>query len=124
MSKCVKIEQIQKIIIRALQTHYIKWQEDCHFIPQIEYVFDIDGCRICDDILLFEELRDQLKFLLWRYGFRYQDSAFETIIHGSHCKDINFLDLPAKIIQIVNERYKDDFINFRYEMIDPNKSQY
>jgi len=121
MSKCVEIKHIDKTIIRTLQTHYISWQGDCHFLPQSEYVFDIDGCRICDDILLFEELGDQLKFLLQTYGFRYQESAFENL-HASHCKDINFLDLPSKILQIVNKRYKDDFINFRYEMIDPNKS--
>jgi len=77
---------------------------------------------VCDDILVFEELEDQLKGLLRMYGFDYRVNPFESVGHisGSSCPAFNFLDLPPKLLKIINTRYAMDFKKFKYEMINPN----
>jgi len=94
--------------------------DDCHYLSQSEYVFDVGSCRVCDDVLVFEALEDQLKSLLETYGFAFRDDALETTIHKLSCPAINIYDLNPEIIQIINERYVNDFINFGYEMIIHN----
>jgi len=125
MSKCVGVKEIEKMTIQyLLEGNYKKSAHNCHYIPQSEYIFDIDRCRVCDDILVREELTDQLKSLIKRYGIGYKNSSvFSVRIHPAECEAIDFQDLPPKTLQIINERYKDDFTNFGYEMIVPNISQ-
>merc|ERR1719233_1787332 len=96
---------------------------DCHYLSQSEYVYDINGCRVCDDILMFEELTDNLKSLFRRYGIDYHDIDFAHLVHPAKCEDLNYEDLPPMTPQIINDRYKYDFMNFGYEMIIPNISK-
>jgi len=130
MSECVGINDIGNMIYKNLVERYERQNDrlvwgNCHYIPQYEYVFDVDGCRVCDDILVFEELEDQFKGLLRMYGFDSQVNPFETVgyINVSSCPAFNILDLPPKLIKIINERYKMDFQKFKYEMIYPNKTE-
>jgi len=121
------MEDIKDLVRRNLvakyrSSHERLVHEDCHYLPQSEYVFDVGGCRVCDDVLVFEDLEDQFKSLLETYGFAYSDNAFETVLlHKSSCPVINILDLDAEMLEIINQLYVNDFRNFGYEMIIQNE---
>jgi len=127
ISECIGMEDIEKMVRWNLVKKYRLSHErlvhlNCHYLPQSEYVFDVEGCRVCDDVFVFEEFEDQLKSLLETYGFTPRDNIFESIVHKVSCPVINILDLDTEVLKIINQRYVNDFRNFGYEMIIPNES--
>ena len=94
-------------------------EDDCHWLPQSEYVFLENGCRVCDDIIRTEDLLNQMRNLFSVYGIEIRSLPPRVFgANTSPCKEkFGPETLPKNILELINTRYKNDFINFGYEMI-------
>jgi len=89
---------------------------DCHWIPQVDYIFDDQGCRVCDDIVYFEDLVRQLTILFTAYGFD-PPFGFENS-NGNICTESKAHFMEHETLEMIVEAYEMDFVVFGYS-IDP-----
>jgi hypothetical protein len=92
-----------------------KNSQDCHLLPQTDYVYDENGKQICNYIMDFENLERDIYNLninenlgLTNLDFKKEnDTSFSTLSRA---------DLDEKSIAIINEIYQKDF-----ELLKKNK---
>lgn len=87
--------------------------DDFGTLPASEYVYDKNE-KITKHILHFENLEVEFNQLMKEYNL---NIPLLKDINVSH-KYMNIQDLDNKFIKKINEKYKSDFINFRYKMFD------
>jgi len=92
---------------------------DCHYLRQVDYVFDEDGCRVCDDIVQTEDFVRQLTILFTAYGLK-PPFVFEKANTVSTCDEIKISEMKEKTKKKVTDYYKRDFVAFGYS-IDPGE---
>jgi hypothetical protein len=87
---------------------------DCHWVPQVNYVFDDNGCRVCDDVLFFEDLVHQLTVLFTAYGF---EPPFEfKKLNYQKCKESKVNLMEEETVQMIVGVYEKDFLTFGYSL--------
>jgi len=117
---CLKSKEAEKVIKATLSElkkkavsfggkEYNYPQNDCHWVTQANYVFDDRGCRVCDDVVYFEDLFRQLMILFTAYGF---DPAFKFMkVNFNICQ---LTKMEHETVQFIAEAYEKDFLAFRY----------
>jgi len=103
--------------ISNLQSRYKNnsFMNDCHILPQIEYIKKSDNSINKDIIILrFENIEIDFKNLLEKY--KYDDIKLS---HSNKSKGgLSFKDLNKNSIKIINEMYNEDFKEFNYDKLD------
>ncbi len=81
-----------------------------HVRPQYQYVFDLEGRRLVDDLLRFETLDRDLGRLLARHGLD------DATVSRPPARDLEpYYD--RALLDLVNEAYVHDFECFSYAML-------
>lgn len=82
--------------------------QDCHLLPQVEYVYDADGAEVCQHVLEFENLEKEFNALMQKF-----DMKLTLSLHAfaSNCT----LQLPTDLVDMIKKRYHHDFHTFKYK---------
>ena len=85
-----------------------KLAQDCHLIPQYEYIYDTNGDRFCDEILDFKNLNADIHNLNSKYHLGLKN------INTSKKNDTSFSgltknDLDEQSVKIIESLYAKDF---------------
>lgn len=117
---CLKSSEAENIIITTLSKlkekaisfggkEYKYPHDDCQWEAQVNYVFDGRGCRVCDDVVYFEDLAHQLTILFTAYGFNPQFNFMK--FNFNKCK---LPKMKYETVQSIVEAYEMDFLAFGY----------
>merc|ERR1712032_1033284 len=88
--------------------------QDCHFLPQVDYVFSTNysfqsGLRTCKHVLRSENLSAEWNALLVAYGYT-DVPRLPATVNSRHCK----ISAPTDVERLIREIYADDFKVFGY----------
>lgn len=88
--------------------------DDCHFIPQYEYLYDAHGSKV-ENILRFENLRDDFNSFsdAHQLGFRMGPNDHRNKKKRGATRD----DLWYETIRLIETVYRRDFIVFKYPIM-------
>lgn len=94
------------------------WIEDGHFIPQYDYIFDLDGKKIVQHVLKFESLQDDFNTMMSKYG---ESSLQLGTEHANKSnisdKKLSANDLTDANLLLIQRIYGKDFAVFGYERL-------
>jgi len=79
-------------------------------LPQSSFLFDKDGSFLCDEIIRFEYLEEQLTDFLLKNGIKIDLPHINQSFKRK--RDYDFSEREKKLIQKI---FRKDFINFRYK---------
>jgi hypothetical protein len=110
--RVLKCNDINKFIKKNLGIYKKnKFILDSHFIPQSEFIY---GNPPCNEILRFENLKEDFEKLMKKYNY----PKMKLLNHNKSIeKTITIKNLNKKSINLINEVYKEDFKNFGYKML-------
>merc|ERR1719319_1691521 len=82
----------------------------CHWLPQTEFVFDHDWCRLCDDVIEFWDFKRQFSLLMQAYGFDALPDSIMDKKRNSHraCK-YNQSTIAPEVEEMAYFTYKTDY---------------
>ena len=83
-------------------------------MPQSDYVFLGNGCRVCDDVVYFEDLVRQLTILFTAYGFD-PPFGFEKSNYNK-CTESKVHLMEEETVQMIANAYEKDFLTFNYSV--------
>lgn len=108
--KCIDINQfVIKNLKEYKKNNFIL---DGHLIPQSEFIY---GNPPCNEILRFDNLKEDFEKLLKKYDY----PKMELLHHNkSEKRNITIKNLNKESIKLINQIYKEDFKNFGYKMIN------
>jgi len=88
--------------------------DDCHHVPQVEYVYDKDGTQLCKHVLRIEDLPMAFDELMEEHGYpvRLPDTREGDTL--TTCTDLSTKDLSAETRAMILEVYRDDFRRLNY----------
>ncbi|KAL7461024.1 hypothetical protein ACHAXS_001461 [Conticribra weissflogii] len=94
-----------------------------HFVNQVEYIFDMDGNVMINNILHYENLSEEFNALMQSYGMNITMPSKEsggvfTDTKGTTKKKLTFRDLDEECIQMINEYARSDFEKLGYVMVE------
>lgn len=83
----------------------------CSWIPQSQFVFDDEGCRICDDVLEFSKLNEQFPVLMRAYGFEFNNSTDAPLKknNAKRCVHLTVDSLLPFVQDMARVLYKTDY---------------
>lgn len=87
--------------------------QDFTTLPANQYVFD-RGNRIVKHVLRFENLQQEFTDLMREYNL---DIPLLKDVNISH-KYMTREDLTPELIALINDKYRDDFHHFNYDMLN------
>jgi len=91
-----------------------RYIDDCHHVPQVEFVYGEDGSQLCNDVLRFEELPLAFDNLMQEHGYPVRLGSFRDGDSSATCKNLSSSDFSAETRQLILEVYKDDFRLLNY----------
>merc|ERR1719329_1134305 len=100
-----------------VRTSKAKFVNDCHFIPQTEYIWGPDR-QWCADILRIEDLPDAFNSLMESRGQSMRlrgDAQSKTNSHKDICPKLSADSLNNKTRALLDEVYAADFRRLGYE---------
>jgi len=107
---------LNEFIERCIKTMYTK--ADAHFIPMSEYIMPI---KKHVNILRFESLSDDFNKFIAKYKLTHiPKDILKTTHRNKSPRAESISDISPENMELINEAYRDDFINFGYDMIDPS----
>jgi hypothetical protein len=101
-------EQLNAWIQEHLKPEYYNnGENNCHFIPQHEFVYDDLGNKTCDNILRFDSLTDDFNKLTKKHEIdvRLSDSRRDNVTPNS----LSTKDLYEETKRVIRSIYKKDF---------------
>ena len=89
-----------------------KFAQDCHLIPQHEYIYDENGKQTCNTILDFDNLNANLQHFNsnLQLGIKHID---DTKVNDTSFSKLSKHDLDPKSLKIIQTIYAEDFALFR-----------
>jgi hypothetical protein len=93
-----------------------KYVNDCHFVPQSEYIWD-DDRQWCSNVLRMEDFPTAFNNLMKSRGYpvRLPDQKDnKTNAHGDLCPDLSVASMDADTIALLDEAYAVDFRRLGY----------
>mmetsp|Transcript_123818 Transcript_123818/g.214666 ORF Transcript_123818/g.214666 Transcript_123818/m.214666 type:complete len:306 (+) Transcript_123818:42-959(+) len=103
-----------------LRTYPIKrFMNDCHVIPQSEYIWGPDGHQWCDEILRFEELSESFNSLMKKHRSPVRLTSHANV--AEECPELSASDFTPETLSLIQSVYKDDFAKLNYSLI-PSKA--
>jgi len=100
---CKKHTDINKWAV-SLRDNPNPYKNDCHLLPQIEYLYDKDG-ELVHDILRLEHINDDFKDLKKKYNL---DENIE-LFHNNQRTNNEGTEMNQDTIDFINKYYKEDF---------------
>lgn len=112
-------ESINEFLMAALTNmeQGQRYQHDCHFVPQAEYVWDEEGHQLCNEVIDVKDMPHAFNVLLGKSGFSFQipEDANQTHNgHGSRCPGLSIDRLWRKTRRLIRKVYRDDFVKLGY----------
>jgi len=90
-----------------------KFRDDCHFIPQSEYVWGPDGHKWCDNVLRLDEFPEAFDNLMKDHGSPVR-LLEERTNPSEHCENVTAEHLSAESRALIEDVYHDDFVKLNY----------
>ena len=89
---------------------YITGGNDCHLIPQTNYVYDVDGKRSCDNLLRFEYLNDDFNKLMKTKNLAHLELNEIHNKSSTHLQpELTHNDITPENMEKIKEIYHKDF---------------
>lgn len=111
-----------------VQTSLIAYQRgnrflnDCHMIPQHEYIWSESMHNWCDDIIPIRELSPRFDDLMAEIGSNVRLPTERSNNSGDHCPALSAQDLDDQTVRMIDLVYRDDFEMLGYEYRGPDPS--
>lgn len=94
--------------------HGQRYQHDCHFVPQVEYIWDENNKRICSDIVSVDDMPFAFNSVLTKAGMQFQIPTESYNGHQGRCPGLSMHHLWHSTRRMVRRVYKDDFERLGY----------
>jgi len=88
----------------SLQNNSNVYRNDCHLLPQIEYLYDKDG-EFVHNILILENIKHDFNNFKNKYDL---DENIE-LLHNNQRMENKGVEMNQDTIKFINEYYKEDF---------------
>lgn len=92
-----------------------EFQQDCHLIPQTEYIWDENGHQFCKDILRLEDLTKEFNALMKHNGYDIELLSDRADNKLSTCANLTVDDFTNDTIAMLNNAYYEDFKRLKYK---------
>ena len=99
---------INKFIKDRLINEDNNFVEDCHFLPQSDYIYDIYGNRV-ENILNFKNFDNELINFIKKYNLNIKYSK-DTDVHLVSMKLWKVSDLSDEVINLIKKYYSKDYL--------------
>jgi len=83
--------------------------DDCHWVPQKDYVFSKEGARTCTHVLRYENIEKEFSALMGAWGFNVPLQLHKKLYHNCH------ISLPESSRAEIREFFAEDFATFGYD---------
>jgi len=93
-----------------------KYIDDCHHVPQVDYIWDPSGRRQCANILKLDNLKESFDVLMRQRGYPVKlldDPTSEN--SASACENLGVLDFTNDTRRLIERVYAQDFEKLGYE---------
>mmetsp|Transcript_48229 Transcript_48229/g.84837 ORF Transcript_48229/g.84837 Transcript_48229/m.84837 type:complete len:384 (-) Transcript_48229:140-1291(-) len=87
--------------------------DDCHHIPQVEYIWDPSGKQQCSDIIRIDELPSAFNAVMVRKGYNVHQTE-EKSNKADRCPYISMSNFSAETKRMMLDVYADDFKLLNY----------
>ena len=93
----------------------------CHFMPQWRFIYDENGEKIVEHVIRFENLYNEFDDIKGKYYGLYENITIKGYYQNTHnhCINMSIVDFDAKVVDLIQQIYRLDFLALRY---DPNPS--
>jgi hypothetical protein len=90
-----------------------RYIDDCHHVPQVEYIWDSSGRQLCRHVIRSEDLPHAFNALMERNGYAVRLGE-QKEYHSSACPNISVATLTPQSKHLLREVYAEDFrlLNF------------
>lgn len=87
---------------------YTKGGNNCHFLPQYEFVYDELGTKTCDHILRFDNLTEDFNKLTNKFNIdlKLEENRKDNVSNNN----LSVNDLNEENIRLIREIYSNDFL--------------
>jgi hypothetical protein len=92
--------------IKEVLSNKNKFSEDCHIIPQSEYIVDYYGNRI-ENILNFNDFNNELKKFIDKYKLKIDYS--NILVQNPSKKKFKRSDLSDEVLLLIKDYYREDY---------------
>lgn len=98
----------------ALYKQGQKFIDDCHHVPQVDYIWDNTGRQWCMEPLSTESLPGSFDALMAAYGYPVMLADEPYYSSATRCPTISVANLTAETRRLIDEVYAEDFrrLNF------------
>lgn len=94
---------------------HMKFINDCHFLPQSEYIWADDGRQWCQHVLRLEDFPSEFNKLMKSSGYAMKiTKPAKANSYRSSCPGLSSRDLGEPTRQLLDEVYAKDFENLGY----------
>lgn len=110
------LEGFNHFVHRALTVYKsgMFYLNDCHQIPQTEYIWDPDGNQMCTDILRIEDLPDSFNAVMAREGYGVRLTSHHDNSARAECPNIKASSLSELNKAMIADVYTADFKLLNY----------
>eukprot|EP00928_Gymnodinium_smaydae_P018536 TRINITY_DN17057_c0_g1_i1.p1 TRINITY_DN17057_c0_g1~~TRINITY_DN17057_c0_g1_i1.p1 ORF type:complete len:944 (-),score=120.94 TRINITY_DN17057_c0_g1_i1:207-3038(-) len=91
-----------------------RYIHDCHFVPQVEFIWGPDGFRWCKHVLRTDSLPDSFNNLMASTGSPVRLDLGKINNSTRACNNVSTEDLFPETKRLIDEVYHDDFIQLGY----------
>ena len=85
-----------------------------HFLPQYDYVYDMEGNQVIDHILRFEHLNEDFSALMTLYDLPIGLPGKKIHVRNNKGLKMTVANLTKETIDVINKVYDKDFAPFNY----------
>jgi hypothetical protein len=91
-----------------------KFIDDCHHIPQVDYIWDKTGRQWCTELLVTDDLPRSFDALMASHGYPVQLTDEPVYTSTERCPTISEANLTAETRRLLDDVYADDLrlLNF------------
>jgi len=97
----------------------MKYIDDCHHVPQVEYIWDSHGARLCANILRTDEFPDSFNSFMKSRGYPVELGEEKVYSSDKLCADLSVDSLTTVSRSLLLEVYADDFLWLNYSVDYP-----
>lgn len=94
----------------------LKYIDDCHHVPQVEYIWDRHGARMCAHIFRLDELPEAFNRFMSTHGYPVQLAEEKVYSAEEFCPNLSVDSLAGKSKRMLLEIYADDFRLLNYSV--------
>jgi len=91
-----------------------RYLDDCHHLPQVDYIYGQDGSQMCEHILRLDSLSADFEVLMAQYGYPVRIGGFNQLDSSDTCNDLTRQAFTHQTLQMLRTVYADDFRLLNY----------